>query len=454
MKLRVIAALLSLTLAGCASYAPLPLDTQEMAPSDIADIGVVSAQMPLAELRRHVFDPTDGLDMTEVAMLAVANNPALKDARDALGVARAQAFAAGLLPDPVLRLGGAAAISGPASSSAFDLGLSEDVAALLTRSTAQTAAKASAREVALNLLWLEWQVVSRARELFIRTQAQSQSLALLQQELALLEDGHARLRQAQRSGDVSLQQVEADGRSVQAMQTRVNALEREQVAARADLDALLGLTPGTPLDLVGPTEVPTLSPGAIESALVDLPHRRPDLLALQAGYRSRDARYRLAIEKQFPAIVVGADRARDTGGVNTAGLQLTVSLPLFNRNRGSIAIEKASRQLLHDQYTARWLSARAGIARIMESQELLQKQRHALATSTRLAAQLSRAADMAAAKGDLAATATAALKLGWLDSRVNLLDVERTILEQQVALQTLLGGSPLEVRSDESATGR
>ena len=37
-------------------------------------------------------------------MLAVANNPDLRVARDDAGVARAQAFAAGLLPDPQISL--------------------------------------------------------------------------------------------------------------------------------------------------------------------------------------------------------------------------------------------------------------------------------------------------------------------------------------------------------------
>ncbi len=52
--------------------------------------------MPLPELAAHRFDPSDGLDIDEVAMLAVANNPDLKLSRDDLGIARAQAYSAGL----------------------------------------------------------------------------------------------------------------------------------------------------------------------------------------------------------------------------------------------------------------------------------------------------------------------------------------------------------------------
>ncbi|MGA8007445.1 MAG: TolC family protein, partial [Burkholderiales bacterium] len=89
-------------LAGCATYRPEPLETAPRMARDVAHIEVDASRMPLPALRTHRFDPRDGLDIDEVAMLAVANNPQLKIARDRLGVARAQAFAAGLLPDPQL----------------------------------------------------------------------------------------------------------------------------------------------------------------------------------------------------------------------------------------------------------------------------------------------------------------------------------------------------------------
>src|SRR5699024_5093374 len=87
-----------LACAGCATYAPLPL--VHGAGARVADMSVPASSMPTRPLAHHRFDPSDGLDVTEVAMLAVANNPQLKVKRDELDVAHAQAFAAGLLPDP------------------------------------------------------------------------------------------------------------------------------------------------------------------------------------------------------------------------------------------------------------------------------------------------------------------------------------------------------------------
>ena len=104
LKTRWIALVFLLTgsLAGCATYSARPLSTQSTLPNRIPDLTIDPRQMPLPELAAHKFDPTDGLDITEVAMLAVVNNPDLKIARAAAGVVHAQAFAAGLLPDPQL----------------------------------------------------------------------------------------------------------------------------------------------------------------------------------------------------------------------------------------------------------------------------------------------------------------------------------------------------------------
>ncbi|MHB8832962.1 MAG: TolC family protein, partial [Desulfobacteria bacterium] len=85
-------------ITGCAAYRAKPLDMASTMPHEVPHLVIDARRMPLPELAFHRFDPSDGLDMTEVAMLAVVNNPDLKLARDDAGIARAQAFAAGLLP--------------------------------------------------------------------------------------------------------------------------------------------------------------------------------------------------------------------------------------------------------------------------------------------------------------------------------------------------------------------
>ncbi len=161
--------LAALGLSGCASYAPSPLPERVNLPRSASAVAVDPARLPLRSLSTHVFNPTDGLDMDEVAMLAVANNPQLKQARDALGIARAQSFAAGLLPDPQLGIAADHPTNGSTgNTNAFNLNPSFDVNALLLRSSRRNAAAAQEQRVNLELLWQEWQVVNRARLLFTR----------------------------------------------------------------------------------------------------------------------------------------------------------------------------------------------------------------------------------------------------------------------------------------------
>ncbi|MEO9091617.1 MAG: TolC family protein, partial [Rhodanobacter sp.] len=154
-----------LVLTGCATFADLPLSDGHGA-SSVARLSAPTSAMPLPALAAHRFDPSDGLDATEVAMLAVANSPALRLKRDELGLARAQSFAAGLLPDPQLSLGeDFPQHSGPGLTTAFNLGIATDITALLTRSSRTAEARSHVDQVNLDLLWAEWQTVTQARQL-------------------------------------------------------------------------------------------------------------------------------------------------------------------------------------------------------------------------------------------------------------------------------------------------
>src|ERR1700674_4433748 len=142
MKRNAVVFLLGASLAGCATYREQPLSTRSTLLDRIPDVTIDPRQMPLPELAAHTFDPTNGLDITEVAMLAVVNNPDLKTARAAAGIAHAQAFAAGLLPDPQLSLAADVPDAGQAATfTAYNFGLSYDLIALLTRAPRRAAAQ-------------------------------------------------------------------------------------------------------------------------------------------------------------------------------------------------------------------------------------------------------------------------------------------------------------------------
>jgi outer membrane protein TolC len=433
--------LFAIIVASCATYREQPLGSVSTLPERIPDLSIDPRQMPMPELAAHRFDPADGLDITEVAMLAVVNNPDLKIARAATGVAHAQAFAAGLLPDPKLSATGDVPDKGQAATTtAYNFGLAFDVIGLLTRAPRYSAARQDARKTDLNLLWMEWQVVSQARLLFVRLTQEQQLMEVLQQNRVLYAERYRLTQTALERGLLTLDLVTPHLVALQDVNRQINDMERLASQSRHDLNFLLGLAPEVAVPLVGPAALPELDDAAIVKLLPDLPRRRPDLIALQAGYAAEEQRYRAAILAQFPALTFGFERARDATNVKQAGLNVSLTLPLFNRNRGAIAIERATREQLHVDYQQRLNAANSGIDRILAEQRINRRQ---LAQVDSGLAELSRAAaksDAAFRAHDINALAFASLQTSLLAKRIERISLEQAILEQRVALQTLIGG--------------
>ena len=441
MRLKISAlALLLGALSACTTYAPKPLPDRVNLPRSAASITLDPARLPFRNLSSHIFNPADGLDMDEVAMLAVANNPQLRQARDALGIARAQSFAAGLLPDPQLSVASDHPTNGTAANTnAFNFNLSYDVNALLLRSSRKGAAQAETQRVNLDLLWQEWQVVSQARLLFTRLTAQQALMAQLQTARSLLAERYRRSQQALAAGNITLDMASADLSALQNIERQMNDLERSRLQNRASLNGLLGLLSTTHLVLVGEPHAAVMDPAAVQKELVERLNQRPDLQALQAGYRSQEEKFRGAVLAQFPALNVGLTHARDTSGLYTMGFGLTLSLPIFNRNRGNIAIENATRTQLFDAYQDRLNSAYSEVAVALENQPLLQSQLQRTRAGEQQLQIVAQRAQAAFQAGNLTAADYVRLQTALLDKQTEAINLQEALMEQQIALETLLG---------------
>jgi outer membrane protein TolC len=437
---------IALGLSGCATYTPSPL-AHDGGAASVAQLTAPTSAMPMPALTAHRLDPSDGLDVTEVAMLTLANSPALKLKRDALGVSRAQAFAAGLLPDPQLSLSADfPRHSGGGLTTAYSLGLSEDITALLTRSSRTAVARSQAEQVNLDLLWSEWQAVAQARLLFNQVQNLRAQQKVLDTEQAALAPVGQYIDAALRAGNLTYDSASAGLNAGADVRKRLadNAIALHQ--ADSDLHVLLGLAPTAPLDLVGaPYQAGQVAPtpAQLQQALIDLPRRRPDLLALQAGYHSQEAKLRAAVRAQFPALTIGFNTARDTSAVYSNGFNIGITLPLFDRNRGNIAIEQATRQQLRDDYAARVLDTRADMQRLLADLDTLQRQRATLAAHAARLDEARRAAERAWQRNLLDWPTYLAIRGNALGADLDLLAVRQQQATQAIALEALLGNTDL-----------
>ena len=188
-----------------------------------------------------------------------------------------------------------------------------------------------------------------------------------------------------------------------------------------------------------PRSFPPLDDAKVRAILPDLPARRPDLLALKAGYESQDQTYRAAILQQFPDITIGLNRQRDTSRIYSTGTLVSFSIPMFDRNRGNIAVALATRQRLYDDFEARLNTAYRNIDVILQNEPRLQRQlEESNAALVRLKAAAGDA-DRAFQRGNLDELGYVNLRSGVLAKETEIIKLEETILEQDIALQTMVG---------------
>jgi outer membrane protein TolC len=443
----VLICLASVVQAACQSYEPAPLDNHPDLLPELASLTISASDLPLPEIGTHTFDPSRPLDMDEVAMIAVVNNPDLKAMRDEVGIAEAQAFAAGLLPNPSFAfaygalLGGVGATTGSVSAT-----LGEDIVPLLTRSARRRAASANERSVRLNVLWQEWQIVSQARTLFTRAVELERQRAVIDQYRKLFSDRYQRSNTAMQQGNEILPTVVSDLTALQGVETQLHDTEQSILKNRHDLNALLGLTPEVKLRLLDRVSVTPIDAAKLKRVLRDLARRRPDLLALAAGYESEEQKLRQAIIEQFPKLNIAPNYTNDTTPVYTVGPTFTIGLPIFDRNQGNIAIERATRQHLWDDYQARLDTAYGAADRLITELTLIEAQYRESLDSIRRLRDAANIADQAYAAGNLDERSYVDLHASLLAKEIETIKLEQTLVEQRIALQTLIG-SDIPARS-------
>ena len=428
-------------LSACSTYQAGELPKEPSLPNTIPHLVVDQQSLPFASMRNHAFDPSGGLDIDDAAIVAVLNNPDLKLARDEAGIARAQAFAAGLLPDPQLSLSRDLTNSGgPGSSKAFSAGLSMDILALITYHANDAASQADIKKTDLNLLWQEWQVAAQARLLYVRLIYARKNQVLLESSRELFAVRASNNQQAYAKNLISNDATLPDLTALQDIQKQNSDLARQINQLEHEFNQLLGLSPDATVKLLDSAPLPELDETAIVERIALLPQQRPDLLALQSGFEAQDQRYRAALIAQFPALNIGFTHARDATGIYSSGLGVTLSLPLFNRNRGNVAIERSTRDKLIDDYQLRLDSANSDIHKILAEQRINAQQLAEIQTTLKQFSALTGNADVAYQKNIVDTLIYTNAHTTLLAKQIEEINLLQAMLEQRVALQTLIGG--------------
>lgn len=438
--LALAAGLILLGLGGCAHYQAKPLPDQPDLAESLPTVNWARVAAPVPGLGKTQFNPADGLDRDETVILAITHNPDLAVARARLGLAQAQLFAAGLLPDPQLDVGLEQATGSSANAVlGYSLGLSENLRALILHQSAQKAAGNHQQQVNLELLWQEWQVAQRSRELFINIRSGEQRASRLRELKQLNQRRYQADQRGLARGMVIQAIVTADRNQLADSNDRLAELQMQQAKRRAELNQLLGLAPTVEIRLVGDDPVALPGKQMMSRAVAEIGQRRPDLVALRYGYENQEQQVSQAILAQFPAISIGLDAVRDTGNTRTLGLNVSLKLPLFDGQRGPIAIQRAKRTVLRSDYQQRLDQATSDSWQI-ESVALQQQSRlEALRRQAQSMETEVDAAQMAVEHGMLDQRSADDLKSQWIEWQLRIIRAKSDLAQSGTMLATVLG---------------
>lgn len=432
-------AALCAALAACASYRAHPLSSRPALAPSVAALDRARPGAPPIPADRP-------LTLAELSLLALNNSPDLRATRTQRGVASAQILQAGLLPDPVLSGSYGVLLAGPAVADAIGATLTANLTAFITRPAQRAAAQAAARQTDASIVWQEWQAISRAQTLAIDLEEQARLLRRLDDTLALLRRRLALTRGALAQGNATLQDLAPDIAAVTSLETQRDAARLAQDQRWQQLDALLGLEPQIRPPIATRLRVPAIPPAIAAALLATLPDRRPDLVALQLGYAAAQARYRASILAQFPALTLGPNYGNDTSRVQSLGPAVSLTLPLFNRNRGQVAIARATRTQLREEYAARLATASGGARALLANLALLERQRAAATAALPEAEALAANARRALAAGMIDELTYVQLETARLGAERRAIGLEQQVLDARTALATLLGAGLPPIR--------
>ena len=441
MTLRpIVTSLALISLSACAFYRPAPLHTDQAALATL-NVAILSADASKIERPFLVAQPVnlaEPLTPNALGVIAVLQNPDMKALRLKTGVVDAQAFAARLIPDPTVQFGADAPVAGPDTLLAFAGSLGLDLGVLRTRKVTAESAAAANLQVRLDLAWAEWQTAGAARLQGVRVLALTRQLVLAQASAASAENLLGRSLRAAGRGDISNADVDTRRLSTLDASAALRTIERDLTAARLELNKLLGLPPATILQLAVPPD-PTVPPEA-DALVAHALTRRLDLQALRAGYGVAEADVHKAVLDQFPNLSLTLASARDTAGVYSVGPQVGFSLPLWNRNRGGIAIAQATRAQLRAEYDARLFQTRAEIFAAVEGLKTIRRQQAELRAALPGLGKLAAASARAAKRGDLSRSTAETTLQTLRDRQTTLASLDQQAAEAFVALELLSGG--------------
>jgi outer membrane protein TolC len=403
---------------------------------------IPASRFSSSSLGQLSIDLRNGIGPDDAAAIALYSNPALRSIRDRRGLASAQLVQAGILPNPVVSYSRDYVTGGNTAGTvtAYNFTAAWEFSALIPFLPKQTAARKNYRSVDLDVAWNEWQIAINARTAVYRVLGLNAQLAQAVEATEGLQQSTDAMRKAFDAHEKTVLDLAAVESASQDSRATMLALEQEFHKQGLGLNKILGVDAEVKVALRAGLSLPTrLAPPEQHELADDLRARRLDLLGLQQGLESQDATLRAAILAQFPKMSAGFVKASDTTNVHTTGFIVAVDVPIFDRNQGVIATERATRQRLRDEYTQRAFEARSDIAVALADIRSLDRQIAAAQEALPLLEKLVDSAQTAVEQRNADVLSYYTARSNLLQKRIQLIKLQEQLLEAHTALEIASG---------------
>ena len=445
--MRFAHASLKTLLAFCLNFAVATISLRAETPMQFATTAETAVRVPTSRLQNQRLEPLlidirKGIGPDEAATIALYSNPALRAIRDRRGHAVAQLIQAGILPNVVFSYARDYVTGGntKGTQTAHNLSAGWEFTALIPFLPKQTAARKNLGSVELDIAWQEWQIAENARTAVYRVIALDAQVTRASEGNRGLQESTETMRKAVDAHEKTVLELVAVESASQDSRATLLALEQDFERQQLGLNKILGLESEIRVHLRDGLTLPThLDLPDEHDLLYNIESRRLDLLGLQQGYESQDATVRAAILAQFPKMSVAFARASDTTNVHTSGFNVTIDVPIFDRNQGVIAAERATRQRLRDEYNQRVFESRSDIATTLADIRSLNRQVAAAAEALPVLEQLVSSAQTAIEQRNVDVLSYYTARNNLLQKRIQMIKLQEQLLEAHTALEIASG---------------
>lgn len=347
-------------LSGCASYRPLQLNRINIRKATSLS-GIKKTDLSLYEK----IVSGKSLSLKDVAETAVLNNKGLKYYRAGEEMAGAQILKAREIPNPTLGLDAARPVMGKMAGAfdPYDIIPSLDLSFLNGRGHKIKAAELTSASVRLNVIYREWQTAEKAKLDAIELYYLQKEYYYFKNEFKDFTESYSIEKKLYNGGMASINELDLYESSLNKSAALIAEMRKKIGDICGNLKIILGLPVSYRINIsAGKINIKLPLRKVLESGL----QQRPDMEALRVALMAGNQTLRAAIAGQFPSFSINLPFTSDNTDIQSAGLGLGITLPLFNRNEAAIEGAKAKRRQVFNEYISRLESGRVMINTILK----------------------------------------------------------------------------------------